>query len=312
MDFVQRKATTSKSKEQPYDFLEKKKEFLSSVFETVVMELILNWDRTSLKLVPSSTWTMERQGSKRVEMIGVNDKRQITAVFCGSLIGEFLPLQLIYEGKTARCLPRFTFPAEWDITCSPKHWSTEKTMFQYFHNITLPYIESVRERVGDNKAAVVILDNFKGQVTPSFLQLLEDNNIHTCFIPPNTTDHLQSMDISVNKPAKDFLKHQFNEWYSAQVIKQLEAHDLDDLEAVDLEPINLSLAALKEISGKWFVDMANYLMDNPQFIVNGFLQAGISQALDGNDEEMESNEGDSEDNIDNDDDFDNSDDYDSY
>lgn len=120
------------------------------------------------------------------------------------------------------------------------------------------------------------------------------------------------MDISVNKPAKDFLKHQFNEWYSAQVIKQLEAHDLDDLEAVDLEPIDLSLAALKEILGKWFVDMANYLMYNPQFIVNGFLQAGISQALDGNDEEMESNEGDSEDNIDNDDDFDNSDDYDSY
>lgn len=138
MNFVQRKATTAKSKEQPYDFQEKKKEFLSSVFETVVMEdipheLILNWNQTGLKLVPSSTWTMERQGSKCVEMIGVNDKRQITAVFCGSLIGEFLPLQLIYKGKTARCLPRFTFPAEWDITCSPKHWSTEKTMFQYFH-----------------------------------------------------------------------------------------------------------------------------------------------------------------------------------
>lgn len=160
MNFVQRKATTAKSKEQPYDFLEKKKEFLSSVFETVVMEdipheLILNWDQTGLKLVPSSTWTMVRQGSKRVEMIGVNDKRHITAVFCGSLIGEFLPLQLIYKGITACCLLRFTFPAEWDITCSPKHWSTEKTMFQYFHNIILPYIESVRERVGDNKAMLL-------------------------------------------------------------------------------------------------------------------------------------------------------------
>ena len=57
--------------------------------EDIPMELILNWDQTGIKIVPSSTWTMERQGSKRVEAVGVNDKRQITAVFCGSLVGDF-------------------------------------------------------------------------------------------------------------------------------------------------------------------------------------------------------------------------------
>ena len=38
---------------------------------------------------------MDKSGSKRVEIIGVNDKRQITAVFCGTLLGGFLPVQLI-------------------------------------------------------------------------------------------------------------------------------------------------------------------------------------------------------------------------
>ncbi len=61
--------------------------------------MILNWDQTGIHLVPSSLWTMEKQGSKRVEMVGSNDKRIITAVLCGSLIGDFLPIQLILKGK---------------------------------------------------------------------------------------------------------------------------------------------------------------------------------------------------------------------
>ncbi len=129
MNFVQRKATTAKSKETQADFAELKKSFLADVVATVTMEeippeLILNWDQTGIKIVPCSTWTMDQRGAKRVEMIGVNDKQQITAVFCGTLVGDFLPVQLIYKGKTPRCHPRFAFPPGWHITHSPKHWST--------------------------------------------------------------------------------------------------------------------------------------------------------------------------------------------
>ncbi len=89
--------------------------------EEIPPELILNWDQTGIHLVPASRWTMDLEGSKRVEVSGVNDKRQITAVFCGSLVGDFLPIQLIYKGKTQRCHPRYKFPSHWHITQSPKH-----------------------------------------------------------------------------------------------------------------------------------------------------------------------------------------------
>ena len=97
------------------DFEEKKAAFLDAVTETVFMEeipaeLVLNWDQTGIKLVPSSVWTMERQEEKRVEMVGINAKFQITAVFCGIMLGEFLPVQLIYQGKTDCCHPKFSFP----------------------------------------------------------------------------------------------------------------------------------------------------------------------------------------------------------
>ena len=90
--------------------------------------------------------------------------------------------------------------------------------------------------------------------------------------PPNTTDLLQLMSLSVNKPAKDILKRHFEEWYSSEVIKQL---DGKKDEATELEPICLGLPMLKEL-----VEMAEYFADNSQIIANGFHQAGIASALD--------------------------------
>lgn len=62
--------------------------------------------------------------------------------------------------------------------------------------------------------------NFKGQTTPAIHQLLESHNIHVVL---HCTDRLQPMDVAVNKPAKDFLKRQFEQWYAAEVTQQLEA-----------------------------------------------------------------------------------------
>lgn len=47
-------------------------------FKIVTMEdipgkLILNWDQTGINIVPSSAWTMEKSGAKRVEVVGVGD-----------------------------------------------------------------------------------------------------------------------------------------------------------------------------------------------------------------------------------------------
>ena len=63
MNFVKRKVTTAKSKYSVAEFQCLK--FLQNVVTTVEMEeippeLILNWDQTGIKIVPSSTWTMDQ------------------------------------------------------------------------------------------------------------------------------------------------------------------------------------------------------------------------------------------------------------
>ena len=52
---------------------------------------------------------MADEGSKRVEIVGADDKRQITSVFAITPLGDFLAPQLIYQGTTTKCLPNVRF-----------------------------------------------------------------------------------------------------------------------------------------------------------------------------------------------------------
>ena len=63
-NFVQRKVTTAKSKYAIADFDRLKTEFLEDVvamveIEEIPLELILDWDQTGIRIVPSNTWTMD-------------------------------------------------------------------------------------------------------------------------------------------------------------------------------------------------------------------------------------------------------------
>lgn len=78
--------------------------------EEIPHDLVINWDQTGIHYI------MEKEGAKRVEITAVDDKRQITAVFGGSLTGDFLPIQLIYQCITKRCLPTVEFPRDWHAT----------------------------------------------------------------------------------------------------------------------------------------------------------------------------------------------------
>ena len=114
--------------------------------EDIPADLVLNWDHTGIYYVPVSSYTMEKEGSKRVEIVGIEDKRQITAVFLQPCMsGTLLPVQLIYQGKTPKCLPSVQLPSYWDITFTDNHWLNENTMLQHLEKILFPYIESTKE-----------------------------------------------------------------------------------------------------------------------------------------------------------------------
>ena len=156
-----------------------------------------------------------RKKVKRVEVVGIEDKRQLTAMFAGSSSGDFLPLQLIYEGKTDCCVPHYKLSSTWHVTKTKMHWSNEQTMKEYFTKIIFPYIQEKRtalklsseqptSKAGDEQAALFIFDNFKAQCTPSVLNLRDQHNINVALIPPNCTDRLQPLNLSVKRLQRIF------------------------------------------------------------------------------------------------------------
>ena len=91
--------------------------------------------------MPVASWMMTTEGSKRVEITGTDDKRQITAVFGGTMAGDFLPPQLIYQGKTHKSLPPVMFPPDWHVTFTENHGSNEKSMVDYLEKNLFLYLE---------------------------------------------------------------------------------------------------------------------------------------------------------------------------
>ena len=62
--------------------------------------LTINFDQTLSKYVQVLSTTMDQMGESNVPIVGISDKRSITATLSITLDNKFLLMQLIYQGKT--------------------------------------------------------------------------------------------------------------------------------------------------------------------------------------------------------------------
>lgn len=87
IDFVdQRGSSTAKLMVANFEAVQK--QFIIDVNAVVEMEdippqLVFGWDQIGIS-IPHSSWTMEAKGSTLAELVGMGDKWQVTAVFCGA------------------------------------------------------------------------------------------------------------------------------------------------------------------------------------------------------------------------------------
>ena len=64
--------------------------------DEIPVGLIVDFDQTGKHYVTVLDWMMAEEGANEVELVGKQDKRQLTAVYAGFMSGEFLPPQSIY------------------------------------------------------------------------------------------------------------------------------------------------------------------------------------------------------------------------
>ena len=206
MNWVKRKGTTAKQTINPalYDGIAFtwKKKIAEKVFEHKIHDdLILNFDQTALGLTCPAKTTFTEKNAETVPIADLDNTRQITGSFVVNLSCEFLPIQLIYAGKTHLCHPKVEFPKGFDITHSPNHWANKEIVMSLLKKIVFPFVNKKREILSLSKdaKALLIFDVFKGQTTPAVNDLL---NCIVEHVLNNHTNLLQPVDISVSKNAK--------------------------------------------------------------------------------------------------------------
>ena len=131
-------------------------------------------------------------------------------------------------------------------------------MLGYLYNILIPYVNAMWDelKLRMTHSYLVIFDTFKGQTTPNFLKVLEQNNILVAEIPINCTDQLQP----VNKPLKDQMKR-VSPMVSEEVEKRINSSATDAERLVDLK-----LSRLKPLGLKWLVEACSYVETNDGFL----------------------------------------------
>ena len=184
MGFVRRRATTSKL-EIPEGALKEAKllfhhDIVSTVDKFNIPEsLIINIDQTPTKYVPVGRLSLAKKSAKTVTVEGNSDKRTITAMFVFSFKADFLPMQLIYAGKTTKCLLRFNFPDQYSLSFNETHYSNERESCKLIEEILKPYINKIikQENLPVDQKSLVIMDVFTGQMTTAVLDMYKENTI---------------------------------------------------------------------------------------------------------------------------------------
>ena len=281
MKFTQRAVTTGKLTMPECLISEVKLSFTGEISKLVTEnkiphEMIINFDQTPIQYVPSSRYTMAPTGSSKVSINGAADKKALTVLATVTMSGDISPFQMIYKGLTDRSLPKAPRPDSFHLVANANHWSNEDTMLQYVDYIIKPYVTAQREIHGAEIPCLLIYDQFKAHLTESFTEKVRELNSRIVMIPPNLTDYLQPLDLSVNKSLKNFVTAQYNSWYGEKV-KDIDPNDPNSHK--ELTEVIKSGVEMRELSCTWLVRAYEHFKLPPQreIIINGFKAAGITQ-----------------------------------
>lgn len=228
-------------------------------------------DQTGVHLVPSAKWTYECVNRSSVAVVGAEDKRQITACLASAMDGTMLPLQLIFQGKTDRCLPSSTplaLSARVDITCSPNHWSSQQTMQRWVEMVLLPYTERAihLHNLASNSKVLLVLDVWAVHKSEAFRIFLRTHHphIHLVFIPANCTSKLQVADVALQRPFKHGIQRQFTDWAASHVRERIRA--CEDVSFNDM----LKMSVLKSKALEWCINSWQQLSLNKVLVLGGW------------------------------------------
>jgi hypothetical protein len=290
-----KKATTSGQK-LPKDWQQQVLNMKMRVAATASMHgithkcFVINWDQTAVMLLSTHKYTYHNKEDKQVPVIGLEEKRQITAVVAGALSGELLPMQLIFTGqdknkKQQKAVPTLDLvtkdrvtTAGWHLTQTSNHWSTQDSMKDYLRCIIDPWIQKKRaEHNCPDSHVILLFDCWSVHKSDEFLNWLKSTYTlyHPVFIPAGCTGKAQPADVVLQRPLKSDFNNEYTAWMNSELMALIKSGANPSQLKVDT-----GLARMKPLLVKWMYHSWSQLATRTVMIERGWAKCGLADVFD--------------------------------
>ena len=170
-----------------------------------------NMDEVPLTFDVPSNKTVDAKGSKIIMIkTSGNEKTRYTVVLACCADGTKLPTLIIFERKT---LPKDVFSRGIYVHVHSNGWVDGEGMKMWLEKVW-----SKRPGGFLKKAYLLVCDQFEAHVTKSTERLATNLKTNLIVIPGGLTNQLQPLDVSVNKPFKGFMHEEWEKWTEAPTL----------------------------------------------------------------------------------------------
>ena len=164
-----------------------------------------NMDETPLNFDMLGNKTVDVKGVKTVHIKSTGHEKTRFAVALACMAdGTKLKPMVIFKRKTK---PKITFPPGIFVHFHAKGWMDEDGVKLWIDNIWNRRPGSMR-----NEHNLLVWDMFRSHITAKSKTRLARSSTDIAVIPGGLTSVLQPLDVSLNKPFKDNIREQWNEW----------------------------------------------------------------------------------------------------
>lgn len=176
------------------------------------MRLVINMDETGSTFdIPCST-TVNQKGAQHVNVKSTNNSGSLTVFLACALDGSKLTPMVVFKGQPGKTVEKgFTTAGNtYDrrVVCcvQENNYCDERVMLLWIEKVLRPYLATM-----DPGICLFMMDNFAPHQKKSVRCALATLNCLQVMLPPNMTSRVQMLDVGVNKPFKDRMKHCYRE-----------------------------------------------------------------------------------------------------
>ena len=228
---------------------------------------IFNMDETPMRFELPSSRSLEFTGSRTVPVKTCGaEKRSFTVALAVAADGTKFPPKVIFKGvRTPRDL---VVPNSLRVSFHKKGWMDESGVKEW--------IRQCLPRTQNHEQSLLVWDSFRAHLTEDVKAALKQRKIDVAVIPGGLTPVLQPLDKCLNKPFKDSIRRKYLAWMISGPF--------------EYTPSGKKKAPTRNLVLRWVNEAWREIP--AEMVTKSFKTCGISNALDGTeDDELYAEEG---------------------